>query len=255
MWIPRESIVDRRKLVAGLVGVLSVLAWISLWVWGQSPYGRYLSHHSLEEVRGDVLLAAIFVAGWTLMIVAMMLPTSIPLVTLFAMLTRDRRSRHQLLALLVAGYLAVWGAFGLLVYIADWAIHGAVDQSSWLAANAWAIAASTLILTGLYQFSPLKHLCLEKCRLPLGFITSHWRGRHERRQALWLGAHHGIFCLGCCWSLMLLMFTVGVGNLGWMLVLGIIMAAEKNLPWGRRLSAPVGTTLLCWGLGSVLIAL
>jgi predicted metal-binding membrane protein len=81
----------------------------------------------------------------------------------------------------------------------------------------------------------------------LSFVTEHWRGRHDRRNALLLGIHHGIFCLGCCWALMLLMFAVGLGNLSWMLLLGAIMAMEKNAPWGAKLSAPLGTALLGWG--------
>ena len=104
------------------------------------------------------------------------------------------------------------------------------------------------MLAGLYQFTPLKYACLDKCRSPLGFITEHWHGSHERIHAFRLGVRHGLFCIGCCWSLMLLMFAVGVGNLGWMLVLGALMAIEKNLPWGRRFSAPLGVVLLCWGL-------
>ena len=84
------------------------------------------------------------------------------------------------------------------------------------------------MLAGLYQFTPLKYACLDKCRSPLSFITEHWRGSHERTQAFRLGVHHGLFCIGCCWSLMLLMFAVGVGNLGWMLVLGALMAIEKT---------------------------
>ena len=75
-------------------------------------------------------------------------------------------------------------------------------------------------MAGVYQFTPLKYHCLDKCRAPLGFIMGHWRGRRERLQALRLGLHHGLFCVGCCWSLMLLMFAVGVGSLGWMLALG-----------------------------------
>jgi predicted metal-binding membrane protein len=76
----------------------------------------------------------------------------------------------------------------------------------------------------------------------------YWRGSHDRRNALFLGVHHGLFCLGCCWALMLLMFGVGVGNIGWMLLLGMIMAVEKNMPWGRRLSRPMGAILVGWGM-------
>ena len=97
---------------------------------------------------------------------------------------------------------------------------------------------------GIYQFTPLKYRCLDECRSPLGFVMNHWRGRSERREAFMLGVRHGLFCVGCCWSLMLLMFAVGVGNIGWMLVLAAVMATEKNVSWGRRLSAPVGAVLL-----------
>ena len=88
---------------------------------------------------------------------------------------------------------------------------------------------------------------MDKCRAPLSFVVQHWRGGGEGGQALLLGAHHGAFCVGCCWALMLLMFAVGTGSLGWMLALGAVMAIEKNLPWGRHFSAPLGAVLLSWG--------
>ena len=100
----------------------------------------------------------------------------------------------------------------------------------------------------IFQFSRLKYACLDKCRLPLGMVMEHWCGSGERRQALRLGLRHGMFCVGCCWALMLLMFVVGTGSVGWMMLLGAVMAAEKNLPWGRRLSAPLGVGLVVGGL-------
>lgn len=246
----RERAAAERRLFPLLLGALIVLAWLSLWLWGRSPYSRYLSHHSLEAVRGGGLLLLVFLAGWTLMVVAMMLPTSLPLVALFHRLTARRAERSQLIALLLGGYLAVWGLFGGAVYLGDWGIHRLVARSAGLEAQAWAIGAATLLLAGGYQFTPLKRLCLERCRSPLSFIVQHWRGRHAGRDALRLGAHHGLFCLGCCWSLMLVMFAVGVGNLGWMLVLGAVMGVEKNLPWGHRLSAPLGVVLIALGMAT-----
>jgi predicted metal-binding membrane protein len=99
----------------------------------------------------------------------------------------------------------------------------------------------------------LKHFCIKKCQSPYAFIAEHWHGHKPRWDAFWLGLHHGLFCVGCCWSLMLVMFGVGMGNLAWMLVLGTVMAVEKNLPWGRRLSAPLGVLLLAVGLALVLV--
>src|SRR3712207_205484 len=117
----------------------------------------------------------------------------------------------------------------------------------------WMVGALLLVLAGVYQFSPWKYRCLDACRSPLSFITAHWRGYAERRQAFRLGANHGLFCVGCCWSLMVVMFAVGAGNLGWMLLLGAVMAIEKNTAWGRRVAAPLGVVLLGWGLGLLLL--
>jgi predicted metal-binding membrane protein len=242
MWAPAN-----RTYFLPLLGALIVLAWLALWVWGQLPYARFLSHHHLGELRSSGLIL-VFIAGWTVMIVAMMLPTSLPLITSFQALTSLRMNQGTLLALLVLGYLCVWTLFGVMIYTGDLILHQAIEHSTWLGANVWALGAMTLALAGLYQFTPLKYHCLDRCRSPLTFIMEHWRGGQEKAQAFRLGAHHGLFCLGCCWSLMLLMFAVGLGNLGWMLALSVVMSVEKNMPWGRRLSAPLGVFLLGWSL-------
>ena len=256
MWTARN---DDRRLFAVLVAALIALTWLALWIWSVSPYSRFLDHEILGEldfaISGEYLVfLSLFVAGWTLMLVAMMLPTSMPLVMLFHRLTLRRPDGSRLVALLIVGYLSVWILFGGLAHVGDLLIHTAVKQSVWLEANEWIIGAGTIMLAGIYQFTPLKYSCLDKCRSPLSFITEHWTGSQERSQAFRLGVHHGIFCVGCCWSLMLLMFVVGVGNLGWMLALGTVMAVEKNLPWGRSISAPLGVGLICWSLVFVAFA-
>jgi predicted metal-binding membrane protein len=244
-----RAAVDVRRpfvlLLSGLVG----LSWLALAVWGQSPYGRYLNHHSLDQNQGGGGLMLVFVLGWVVMLVAMMLPTSVPIVVMFHGLTQRRPDSARLVALLLVGYLSVWTLFGLAVYIGDSFLHAAVAQSDWLAEHAWVFSPLALLLAGAYQFTPLKYLCLEKCRSPFSFIAEHWRGKGESGQAFLLGIHHGRFCIGCCWTLMLLTFAIGVGSLGWMLALGALMAVEKNLPWGRRLSPALGVLLLAWGLG------
>ena len=238
----------RPPFTVSLVALIA-LAWATLWGWGQSPYGRYLNHQYLDEVaRGDGAWLAVYVAGWTLMTVAMMLPTSLPLITMFRVVTRQRPDGRRLVALLLLGYLGIWTLFGVTIHAADLVVHAIVAQATWLQDHPWVLGAATLILAGVYQFTPWKYVCLEKCRTPRSFIMQYWRGRNDRRNALRLGLHHGLFCVGCCWTLMLLMFSVGVGNLGWMLVLGAIMAIEKNVPWGRRLSAPLGVALVMWGV-------
>ena len=228
------------RCLAAVVG----LAWFSLWVWGRSPYARFLEHDALASVsREDAALLGFFLAGWTLMVFAMMLPTSLPLITLFHRMVRERAERLRLVFLLVVGYIAVWAGFGALVHVADLALHQGIYWAPALDTSDRAIGSTILILAGVYQFTPLKRHCLDKCRSPLSFIAGHWHGAAASRQAFRLGFDHGLYCLGCCWSLMLLMFAVGSGNIGWMLALGAIMAVEKNLPWGRRLSSPLGIAL------------
>lgn len=234
-----------------LIASLVSLAWLTLWIWSRSPYGRYLDHGQLAGNDSLLVLVALYLIGWTLMTVAMMLPTTLPLLEIFRRLTVRRQDRAQLRALVIAGYLGAWAGFGVAAHLADWMLHEIVERSSWLAANAWVIGAGTLLLAGAFQFSGLKYRCLDKCRAPLSFVMEYWRGRHDRRNALFLGIHHGIFCVGCCWALMLLMFGVGVGNIGWMLGLAAVMAVEKNVSWGGKLSTPLGLALL--GAGGFLL--
>ena len=258
MGSPAIAVVRHRSLFLPLLGGLIALTWLALWAWSGSPYGRYLQHESWFDAGlgaqlcsavpgGSVLVPALFhVAGWVMMITAMMLPTTFPLLEQFRRLTAGRDDQRQLLALVIAGYLGVWGAFGLVAHGLDLALLAAFARSPWLAFHGWVAGVAVIGAAGLFQFSAVKYHCLDKCRTPLSFVMQHWRGRDPHRNAFLLGTHHGAFCLGCCWALMLLMFVVGTGSIGWMLALGAIMAIEKNMPWGRRLSAPLGVGLLAW---------
>ncbi|GAB4190701.1 MAG: hypothetical protein OHK0022_03710 [Roseiflexaceae bacterium] len=154
-----------------------------------------------------------FAAGWAVMTAAMMLPTAAPLTLLFARLVRRRPDRRWLVALLLLGYLVVWLLFGMAAR-AGYGMLDALAVAFWVSPPDWSISAALLGLAGLYQFSPLKERCLDACRSPMQLIAAHWTGRDHWRQALLLGAHHGLFCVGCCWALMLLMFAVGAGSLG-----------------------------------------
>jgi predicted metal-binding membrane protein len=250
---------------AALIVTLVVAAWGTLALWSASPYVRYLDHGGwlgaewLEAIcravpqGGIVVPALIYAAAWLLMIVAMMLPTTLPLLRIFERVTAGRPDAGALLALVVLGYAAAWSGFGLLAHAADSAIHVAAAKFPWLTLHGWVVGAVVLALAGAFQFSSLKYRCLERCRTPFGFVNARWHGRRPAREALRIGFDHGLFCVGCCWALMLVMFVVGMGNLGWMLVLAAVMAAEKNLPWGRRLAAPVGVGLLAWA-GAVIAA-
>jgi len=245
-----------RRWFMPIAVLLTGTAWLALSLWEQSPYGRYLDHPRWTDVgiaaalcralpAGDVVLpASLYAGGWLLMIAAMMLPTALPLLRLFDRMVQPRRDYTALMGLLIAGYLAVWVGFGIAAHLVDAAVHAGVRQSEWLMLNGWAVGAAVLALAGLFQFSGLKYRCLDKCRAPFGFIAERWQGPQPWRSAWRLGRDHGLYCVGCCWALMLLMFVVGTGNVGWMLGLGAVMAVEKNMPWGRHLSRPLGAALL-----------
>lgn len=256
MWnAVTHSDTDQRIFAAVLLG-LAVLAWLALALWGASPYARFLEHGELAHTSlTDVRTLSLMVAGWTLMCVAMMLPTALPLVTIFRALVRRRVDSEELTMLLIVGYLLVWVLFGLAAHVGDWMLHRLTAQRLWLLFNPWPISVAVLAVAGIYQFTPLKYHCLDQCRSSYSFALARWHGRHPRRDALRLGMSHGLYCLGCCWSLMLLMFVVGMSNLGWMLLLSALMAAEKNLPWGRYLARPVGVLLLFCAGGLLLLRL
>ena len=234
-----------RAILGGSLAALAGLAWLALAIWSASPWARYLHHDGAAGASiGVPLEILLFTAGWVLMIVAMMLPSSLPLVMVFAGVVRRRPAAGGLVALLLAGYLTVWTAFGAGAWLLDRGIHAGVDAWPWLAEHPQLIIGTTLLVAGLWQFSPLRDRCLDECRSPFGFIVNRWRAESLRRESFLMGVAHGAFCVGCCWSLMLVMFGVGLGSLPAMLGLGALTAVEKNLPWGRRLTRPLGIVLV-----------
>jgi predicted metal-binding membrane protein len=248
----------RPRLFVPLFVLLTASAWVVLWIWDEGPYARYLHHTNwidlplvgalCRSVPGAAmgLAALLHSAAWLLMITAMMLPSTLPLLDIFRRVTARRVDRQALMALLLSGYMLAWALFGMLAHLSDAALHELAARSPWSVMYGWLVGAVLLGFAGLYQFSRLKYRCLDKCRSPLMFVTEHWRGMNERRNSFLLGLRHGAFCVGCCWALMLLMFAVGTGSIGWMLGLGAVMAAEKNLRWGRHLGTPIGVALLGW---------
>ena len=244
---------ERAILLGSLAAVVGA-GWAALALWGASPWSRYLGHEGLANGAG-LADTALFVGGWTLMTIAMMLPTTWPLLTTFRALVQRRRRPGLLVMLLGLGYVVTWSLVGVGLHTADRLIHAAVEALPWLAARPGIIAAGTVLVAGLYQFAPLKYRCLDECRSPLGFVLNHWRGVDERRDAFTLGVRHGLFCVGCCWSLMLVMFAVGMGSLAWMFLFGTAMAIEKNAAWARGLSRPFGIVLVAVGSSLALAAI
>jgi predicted metal-binding membrane protein len=255
---------ERQALLGTLLALLVTASWMMLWLWSSSPYAGYLEHRGWGDgafaalcravPQGDIVVPVLLHAGaWVLMVAAMMLPTTYPLLTMFRRLTGDRPDGGRLLTLVVIGFFVAWFAFGVVAHAADSLLRWLASRDAWFVANGWKVGAGVLAAAGLFQWSALKYRCLDECRTPFGFVGARWHGRSPAREAFRIGIDHGLFCVGCCWALMLTMFVVGMGSIGWMLALAAIMAAEKNLPWGRRLATPVGLGLLSWA-GALVLA-
>jgi predicted metal-binding membrane protein len=185
---------------------------------------------------------ALYGAVWTLMITAMMLPTALPLMRLFVQATASATGRRIGLAAFAAGYLAIWSLMGWVALGVDKTVHIVVNDVPWLDERSWLVAAGILALAGAFQFSELKDRCLTECRHPGAFLLRYYR--RGSGGAFLLGWRHGVFCVGCCWALMLVMFAAGAAMLWWMVALTAVMAYEKLGRHGARISPDVGVTLL-----------
>jgi predicted metal-binding membrane protein len=189
-----------------------------------------------------------FLGIWVVMMAAMMFPSVAPTVALFSRMTKQRSPLAPLL--FAAGYLVTWAGAGLVAFTLV-AIVGRIsgDALAWDRAGRW-VAGVTLLVAAGYELSPLKNVCLGKCRSPLGFLLGAWR--NGRWGALRMGAKHGAWCVGCCWALMASLFALGVMSVAWMAFVAGLIAVEKTLPWRRV--ATCGTAVLLLTLGVLLLA-
>jgi len=189
-----------------------------------------------------------FLGTWIVMMAAMMFPSLAPTVALYARMTKARSPFSPLL--FTAGYLVVWGGVGTLAYaIARGGGQIAGDVLDWHEAGRW-VAGATLVGAAVYELTPLKDVCLGKCRSPLGFLLGSWRD--GRAGALRMGAKHGAWCAGCCWALMASLFALGVMSIAWMACIAALIAAEKTVP--RRRVATYGTATILFVLGALVLA-
>jgi predicted metal-binding membrane protein len=216
---------------------LILSAWLALAIWSISPYAEWLDHARIEEIAASpTMRLAVFTLGWTLMIIAMMLPGT--LLLLDRCLGNHPLSARRLAPAILA-YLAVWTAFGNLSYLGDGVLHEMVEQAPALAG---VIAPGILLLAGIYQITPIKRVCLSRCRPKSAAFTSF--GQSRSCNAWIVGLRHGVFCLGSGWTLMLLMFAIGGVNLFWMLVLGVTMMAERQNQRGEYVARLLGVVLI-----------
>jgi len=244
--LARSSSPTRIDLLPFILVALSWGLMVALMTGGHTDV---MAHDSV--FAGPALPSAstllLFLAAWQVMTGAMMLPSTLPLFQLFVGASRRQEQPHLARIVFLVAYFAVWTGFALVALTFDGVLHVVVDRWAWLEDRPHVIAGTVLIVAGAFQFSPLKERCLDACRSPLGFLYQHYR--RGVGGAWHLGIRHGLFCLGCCWALMLVMFAVGIGSIAGMAGLTGVMTIEKSFPWGRRLVPIVGVTLIAWGIG------
>ncbi len=227
--------------VAVLVAIAA--AWILAVLAEVTDTAGALHHDTLIE-GGPPLWAALllFLAAWQAMVAAMMLPSSLPLIRLFDVVSREQERPVRARVAFLGGYVAVWTAFGALAFLGDVGVHRVVEAVPAISERPWLISGSALALAGAFQFSGLKDRCLSKCRAPGAYLLGHYR--RGAAKAFRIGSRHGLYCLGCCWALMLVMFAAGVAVLWWMALLTAVMVYEKTGRYGSRLTPIVGAWLL-----------
>jgi predicted metal-binding membrane protein len=232
-----------RLATVGALVLLAIVAWATTGV----------RMEGMDAGPGtDLGTLGIYLTSWVVMMAAMMFPSVAPLVAIYAGLQRGRRAKSMpapagATSLLVAGYLVTWTAAGLVafgLFAAGRALVG--GQLAWDAGGRW-VAAGVLFAAAAYEFTPLKNACLTRCRGPLSFILESWRD--GRLGALRMGIEHGAWCVGCCWALMAALFALGVMSIAWMVLVALLIAVEKLLPWRTVATGAVAGVLVVLAIG------
>jgi predicted metal-binding membrane protein len=247
-----------RILVTSCIVIITAVAWAYLFHLHREMSSSMKADTMMEQMgmvmsqpwrAREVLLAFVM---WAVMMTGMMIPTALPVLLLFAGAhTRRAQGRVPLAVLLFGlGYITVWLGFSACAAMAQWALHEAALLSPAMAASSRPLAGAILIAAGAYQLTPLKGGCLTQCQSPWGFLMSQWRD--GAWGALRMGSRHGVFCLGCCWALMGVLFVAGIMNLVWIAVLTAFVLAEKIGPAGARVARAGGALLIV--LGVILVA-
>jgi predicted metal-binding membrane protein len=230
------DVLDATRRRLGLVAVLVGLAALAWWSTIRSMGGMGASPGT------DLGALGWFVGVWIVMMAAMMLPAVSPTVALYARMTRERGLARPVA--FTGGYLVVWGAAGFAAYVLFAGGKRVLGPDlAWHSGGRW-FAGGLLVAAAVYELTPLKDVCLGKCRSPFGFLLGTWRD--GVRGATEMGARHGAWCLGCCWALMVALFALGVMSLVWMAVVAALITVEKVLPWPR---------VAVWSTTAILLAL
>lgn len=231
---------DRALGVGGLT-LITLLAWLYTL--------RVNSHH---VAGGSIEQLLLLLSMWSVMMIAMMTPVAAPSVLTFARLSRSRRVERDPIfhtGALATGFLLVWVAYSLVGALLQWGLERTAWAPQASAGSAW--GGALFLLAGVYQWTPVKHACLRRCRSPLGMLMTGWRP--GLTGALRMGAGHGAHCVACCWALMALMLLAGAMSPLWLAALAAFCLAERLLPAGHLVGRIAGVGLLGWGLYVIVI--
>jgi predicted metal-binding membrane protein len=245
-----EAILQRDRLVvAGCLVTMVVLSWIYL-----LDMAADMSQMSMPMTvpQWDVTDLTLLFIMWAVMMVAMMVPSAVPVTLAFLSVNQRRQDSSRPLVptyIFVLGYIVMWCAYSALATFAQWGLHEATVISPAMRVTSPVITGVLLIAAGVFQWTPFKRSCLLRCRSPLSFLMSRWR--EGRWGALLMGLEHGSYCVGCCWILMALLFVTGVMNLFWVAVIAAFVLTEKLFPHGELIGRVIGLVLVTMGMISV----
>jgi predicted metal-binding membrane protein len=242
------SIRDRLPMVIGVLGIVGI-AWVYLLTATMPMPDMSMADMGMISWSATDFVLMFFM--WAMMMIGMMVPSAAPMIFIFVAYNRSRRQRNQLTASVpafVTGYIIVWVGFAALATLAQWQLVEASLLSDMMVATSPLLGGALLIAAGLHQFTPVKNICLTRCRSPFEFIASGFRPGMSG--ALLLGLRHGAFCVGCCWVLMGLLFVGGVMNLLWIAAIAVFVLLEKVLPFSAQFSR---VSALLFVLAGVLI--
>ncbi len=248
---------DRLVVAAGLAG-LCALAWVyvirlaaDMRAMGATAGMAGMAGMAMApdpHAWGADNLAMLFVM-WAVMMVAMMLPSATPMILMFGAVNRRRAPDAGAFvptSVFVLGYVVAWSAYSVAAALAQWTLHRAALLSPAMVSTSPVLGGVLLVAAGVFQWTRLKQACLTRCRSPLGFLMTEWRA--GRRGALVMGLRHGLFCVGCCWVLMALLFVAGIMNLVWIAALAAFVLVEKLVPGGERVARAAGVLLVLAGV-------
>jgi predicted metal-binding membrane protein len=252
----RSFLRNRRAVVCGALAAVIAASWAYLWL-GVGVEMEMGGGQMMAMPPGWTLPYALLIfVMWVVMMAAMMLPGAAPTVLSVAALAGGRLASSTCVPatamLFASGYLLVWCGFSLAATFLQWGLAEAGLLSVTMAFRNETLAGTVLAFAGLYQWTPLKDICLRHCRSPTDFLVRHWR--QGALGAVLTGMRHGIFCFGCCWMLMALLFVGGLMNLAWVAVIALLVLLEKTIPWGGQMRVLTGVVFIDWGVFNLIRA-